>query len=158
MAEANLIVYRMGKVTFHIGTVHVTKPVLCSQLAPKENSDHRVCPPRPRVRLASVYLIENETKHSSFAPGLSLAAAMAYPILPISAFIGALLVLIPLPSHWRARNYATISLVAWLFILDIIYGVNSAVWIDNVRIRLLVWCDISKHSFMRVSLSDEMLT
>ncbi|KAI0651372.1 GPCR fungal pheromone mating factor [Trametes meyenii] len=68
---------------------------------------------------------------------------MAYPVLPLAAFLGALLVLIPVPSHWRARNYATVSLVFWLFTLDIIYGVNSAIWNDNVRIRLLVWCDIT---------------
>ncbi|OSD03756.1 B mating type pheromone receptor [Trametes coccinea BRFM310] len=68
---------------------------------------------------------------------------MAYPILPISAFIGAVLVLVPVPSHWRARNYATVSLVAWLFILDVIYGINSIVWRDNVEIKLLVWCDIT---------------
>nr|AYF56465.1 pheromone receptor [Coriolopsis trogii] len=68
---------------------------------------------------------------------------MAYPILPVTAFIGAVLVLIPLPSHWRARNYATVSLVAWLFLLDVIYGVNSTIWNDNVRIRFLVWCDIT---------------
>ncbi|KAH9856256.1 GPCR fungal pheromone mating factor [Lenzites betulinus] len=68
---------------------------------------------------------------------------MAYPILPITAFVGAFLVLIPVPSHWRARNYATVSLVAWLFVLDLIYGINSIVWSDNVRIRLLVWCDIT---------------
>ncbi|KAI0776713.1 GPCR fungal pheromone mating factor [Trametes elegans] len=68
---------------------------------------------------------------------------MAYPILPVSAFIGAFLVLIPVPSHWRARNYATVSLVAWLFVLDIVYGVNASIWSDNVRVRLLVWCDIT---------------
>ncbi|KAI0752093.1 GPCR fungal pheromone mating factor [Fomes fomentarius] len=68
---------------------------------------------------------------------------MAYVAFPVTAFIGAVLVLIPLPSHWRARNYATISLVGWLFLIDLIYGINSAVWNDNVRIRLLVWCDVT---------------
>ncbi len=71
---------------------------------------------------------------------------MANPALPITAFIGAILVLFPLPSHWRARNYATISLIAWLFVIDIIYGINSAIWNDNIRIQLLVWCDISAFS------------
>ncbi len=69
---------------------------------------------------------------------------MAYIAFPVIAFIGAVLVLIPLPSHWRARNYATISLVGWLFLIDLIYGINSAIWNDNVRIRLLVWCDVSE--------------
>nr|WCD39442.1 Ste3-5 [Ganoderma boninense] len=68
---------------------------------------------------------------------------MANTSLPVTAFIGAILVLVPLPSHWRARNYATISLVAWLFAIDLIYGINSIIWNDNVRIHLLVWCDIT---------------
>ena len=68
---------------------------------------------------------------------------MALLALPVTAFIGAVLVLIPLPSHWRARNYATISLVAWLFVVNLIYGINSTIWNDNIGIRLLVWCDIS---------------
>ncbi|KAM5538302.1 hypothetical protein V8D89_008033 [Ganoderma adspersum] len=72
-----------------------------------------------------------------------MAATMTHPALPITAFIGAVLVLVPLPSHWRARNYATVSLVGWLFAIDIIYGINSSIWNDNVRIHLLVWCDIT---------------
>ena len=66
--------------------------------------------------------------------------------LPLAAFIGAVLVLIPLPSHWRARNYATISLIFWLFVINLIYGINSTIWNDNIRIRFLVWCDISTYN------------
>ncbi|TBU56140.1 STE3-domain-containing protein [Dichomitus squalens] len=68
---------------------------------------------------------------------------MALIALPVTAFVGALLVLIPLPSHWRARNYATVSLVFWLFVINLIYGINSTIWNDNISIRLLVWCDIT---------------
>ncbi|RDX44940.1 fungal pheromone STE3G-protein-coupled receptor [Lentinus brumalis] len=68
---------------------------------------------------------------------------MAHLALPVTAFLGAIFVLIPLPSHWRARNYATVSLVFWLFLINILYGINSTIWNDNVRIRLLVWCDIT---------------
>nr|QQL12042.1 mating-type protein ste3.3 [Hypsizygus marmoreus] len=62
--------------------------------------------------------------------------------LPIGAFVSALLVLIPLPWHWRARNVPTLSIIAWLFISNVIFGVNSVVWAGNVRIVAPVWCDI----------------
>ncbi|TFK65310.1 STE3-domain-containing protein [Pluteus cervinus] len=68
---------------------------------------------------------------------------MKYPALPIFAFLSAVLVLIPLPWHWRARNVATLSIVVWLFAVDVIYGVNALVWADNFRVTIPVWCDIT---------------
>ncbi|KAF8153838.1 GPCR fungal pheromone mating factor [Crassisporium funariophilum] len=62
--------------------------------------------------------------------------------LPIGAFTAAVLVLIPLPWHWRARNVPTLSIIAWLFISNIIYGVNSIIWANNVNIVAPIWCDI----------------
>ncbi|GLB44316.1 putative pheromone A receptor [Lyophyllum shimeji] len=62
--------------------------------------------------------------------------------LPIAAFTAALLVLVPLPWHWRAKNVPTLSIVAWLFVSNVIYGVNAVVWAGNVRIVATVWCDI----------------
>ena len=69
---------------------------------------------------------------------------MRYPVFPVGAFFAALLVLIPLPAHWRSRNVATMSIIFWLFVMDIIDGVNTIVWDSNVRRHLFVWCDISK--------------
>ena len=66
-----------------------------------------------------------------------------HPELPYLAFIAAALVLVPLPWHWRARNVATLSIIAWLFFVDIIYGVDAVVWRHNVNIVVPVWCDIS---------------
>ena len=63
--------------------------------------------------------------------------------LSAGALIAAVLVLIPLPSHCRARNVAILSLIAWLFVVDLIYGVNTIVWAGNVEVRIVVWCDIS---------------
>ena len=57
---------------------------------------------------------------------------MQYPELPVVAFLAAFLVLVPLPLHWRARNIATLALIFWLFITDVIYGVNAIVWAGNV--------------------------
>lgn len=72
---------------------------------------------------------------------------MQYPELPIFAFISALLVIIPLPWHWRARNVAVLALMFWLFSVNIIYGVNAIVWAGNVRDPIPVWCDISRWLF-----------
>ncbi|KAF7320617.1 Pheromone receptor Rcb2 B44 [Mycena chlorophos] len=66
-----------------------------------------------------------------------------YDALPIGAFLAALLVLVPLPWHWRARNVPTLSIIAWLFISNIVLAVNSIVWAGNFEIRAEVWCDIA---------------
>lgn len=68
---------------------------------------------------------------------------MQYPELPICAFLAALLVLVPFPWHWRARNVATLSVMAWLFVVNLIYGVNAIIWAGNVNNPAPVWCDIS---------------
>ncbi|KZP27528.1 fungal pheromone STE3G-protein-coupled receptor [Athelia psychrophila] len=68
---------------------------------------------------------------------------MMHPELPIGAFLAAILCLIPLPWHWRARNVSTISLIAWLFISNIIYGVDAIIWRDSAVILVPVWCDIT---------------
>ncbi|KAJ7088261.1 pheromone A receptor-domain-containing protein [Mycena epipterygia] len=62
--------------------------------------------------------------------------------LSASAFIASALVLVPLPWHWRARNIPTLSIIAWLFLCNLTYGVNAIIWAGNVDIVLPVWCDI----------------
>ncbi|KAJ7749677.1 putative fungal pheromone GPCR, STE3-type [Mycena metata] len=57
-------------------------------------------------------------------------------------FVAAALVLVPLPGHWRARNIPTLSIISWLFVLNVSYGVNAVVWAGNADIVLPVWCDI----------------
>ncbi|KAF7373136.1 Pheromone receptor [Mycena sanguinolenta] len=65
-----------------------------------------------------------------------------FPALATSAFIASALVLVPLPWHWRARNVATLSIIAWLFVLNVSYAVNALIWAGNVNIVVPVWCDI----------------
>lgn len=67
-----------------------------------------------------------------------------FPGLPIASFLAAVLVLIPLPWHWRARNIPTLSIIFWLFVVNMTHGVNAIVWYHNVEIRLVVWCEISE--------------
>jgi pheromone a factor receptor len=79
--------------------------------------------------------------------------------LPIGAFVSATLVLVPLPWHWRARNIPTLSIIAWLFIANIIYGVNSLIWANNVRIVVPVWCDIGEeYSWLCIFVSNRPST
>ncbi|KAI6030039.1 Rcb2.42 [Pisolithus marmoratus] len=63
--------------------------------------------------------------------------------LPVGAFIAAGLVLVPLPWHWRARNVAMLSTIAWLFVLNIIYAIDAIIWAGNVTDSAPVWCDIT---------------
>ncbi|KAG2154384.1 GPCR fungal pheromone mating factor [Suillus bovinus] len=66
-----------------------------------------------------------------------------HPEFPPVSFLAALSLLLPLPSHWRAQNVATLSIIAWLFILNVVYGVDAIIWSDNVNIVIPVWCDIT---------------
>ncbi|KAJ7158042.1 Rcb2.42 [Mycena crocata] len=63
--------------------------------------------------------------------------------LAACAFAASVIVLVPLPWHWRARNIATLSIIAWLFILNLTYGVNAIIWAGNADILVPVWCDIA---------------
>jgi pheromone a factor receptor len=64
--------------------------------------------------------------------------------LPIVSFICTILVLIPLPWHWKARNVATLSIIVWLALCNIIRGINALVWAGSVVVKYPVWCDISE--------------
>ncbi|KAI0078449.1 fungal pheromone STE3G-protein-coupled receptor [Panus rudis PR-1116 ss-1] len=66
-----------------------------------------------------------------------------HPEFPYIAFISAVLVLLPVPWHFRAGNVATLSMIAWLFVVNIIYGVDAAVWGNTIKPTLTVWCDIT---------------
>ncbi|KAI0033047.1 GPCR fungal pheromone mating factor, partial [Vararia minispora EC-137] len=63
--------------------------------------------------------------------------------LPVGAFLAAALVLVPVSWHWRARSIPTLSIIAWLFLDNIILAVNAIVWSGNVNVVSLVWCDIA---------------
>lgn len=64
-------------------------------------------------------------------------------IAPVS-IIAALSLLLPLPWHWRSRNVATLSIIVWLFLINIVYAVDALLWGNSLRIMIPVWCDISK--------------
>ncbi|KAF9522493.1 pheromone A receptor-domain-containing protein [Crepidotus variabilis] len=68
---------------------------------------------------------------------------MLHPEFPPIAFLSAFSLLLPLPWHWRARNIGTLAIIFWLFISNMIYGIDALLWGDNVEVKLKVWCDIT---------------
>ncbi|KAG8732113.1 hypothetical protein FRC12_019415, partial [Ceratobasidium sp. 428] len=42
-----------------------------------------------------------------------------------------------------ARNVATLSIIAWLSLINITRGINAIVWADTVVVKYPVWCDIT---------------
>ncbi|KZT19583.1 fungal pheromone STE3G-protein-coupled receptor [Neolentinus lepideus HHB14362 ss-1] len=78
-------------------------------------------------------------------------APFPHPELPVGAFLAAFLVLFPLPWHWRARNIATIAIMLWLFVINVVNAVNSIVWAGNIIIRIPVWCDITTKIYIGAS-------
>ncbi|WWC87188.1 uncharacterized protein L201_002074 [Kwoniella dendrophila CBS 6074] len=68
---------------------------------------------------------------------------MRHPDYPFWSFLSMLLVILPLHWHTRARNIATLSLIFWLFLANLVTFVNSLVWAGNYRDNNPVWCDIS---------------
>jgi len=69
-----------------------------------------------------------------------------HPELAQVAFIAAFSLILPLPWHWRAGNVATLSIIGWLFVLDIIYAIDVIIWAGNVDSVATLWCDISTSS------------
>ncbi|PVG02655.1 STE3-domain-containing protein [Serendipita vermifera] len=66
-----------------------------------------------------------------------------YPSYPIACFFTMMLVLFPIPAHWKAGNIATLSLAAWTFFGLLMFMVNTIVWHGNIRNPYPVWGDIS---------------
>jgi hypothetical protein len=112
----------------------------------------------PQIRLKYLKWQRRAQNYALNSP-LLLFTAMQHPELPIFAFLAAVLVLIPLSWHWKARNVATLSIIAWLFVVNFIYGVNSIIWAGNVNNPVPVWCDISMSPFFlgQGSLLNDML-
>ncbi|KAF5342938.1 hypothetical protein D9758_014952 [Tetrapyrgos nigripes] len=66
-----------------------------------------------------------------------------YPAFPILAFIGFILVLIPLPWHIQAWNSGTSLFMIWTALGCLNFFINAIVWRNDAIDRAPVWCDIS---------------
>lgn len=72
---------------------------------------------------------------------------MTHYELPILAFLAALLVLIPLPFHWRTGNVAILAIIAWAFAVDLVYSINATIWANNASNAFPIWCDVGEELF-----------
>ncbi|KAG9310936.1 putative fungal pheromone GPCR, STE3-type [Chiua virens] len=67
----------------------------------------------------------------------------AYPLFPVFAFMGFVLVLIPLPWHIQIRNVGTCAYIFWASVACLFQFINSVVWRNNALNLAPVWCDIT---------------
>lgn len=82
----------------------------------------------------------------------SSSSAESYAFTVMTA-LGMFLVLLPLPWHWQARNFGTLLYIAWTFIGNLIYFVNSIVWRGNMANPSPIWCDISTKLAIGISIA-----
>ncbi|KAI0632778.1 pheromone A receptor-domain-containing protein [Trametes polyzona] len=67
----------------------------------------------------------------------------SYPAFPILAFLGFLVVLVPLPWHLQAWNSGTCLFMFWTALASLNLFINSIVWHGNALNVAPAWCDIS---------------
>jgi multidrug transporter EmrE-like cation transporter len=60
------------------------------------------------------------------------------------AFLGFLLVCVPLPWHWQARNAGTCLYMIWTGIGCLNVFINSIIWANDAVNYAPIWCDICK--------------
>jgi pheromone a factor receptor len=68
---------------------------------------------------------------------------MRDPYFPIACAIATVLVLIPSPWHWKARNFGTLIFIFWTVVGNVIFFVKSIVWAGNLNNPAPIWCDIA---------------
>ncbi|KAI6118365.1 putative fungal pheromone GPCR, STE3-type [Pisolithus sp. B1] len=74
-----------------------------------------------------------------------------YPLFPTFAFLGFIVVLIPLPWHLQAWNSGTCMYIIWTALGCLLHFVNAVVWRNNALNVAPVWCDISTKAFIGAS-------
>ncbi|KAH9856258.1 STE3-domain-containing protein [Lenzites betulinus] len=72
-----------------------------------------------------------------------LPADPTYPLLPIFAFLGFIVGLIPLSWHLQAWNAGTCVYMIWASFACLIQFINSIIWKSSLQDVAPVWCDIS---------------
>ena len=66
--------------------------------------------------------------------------------LPVMSAIAAALIVVSLPSQWRARNVAIVVFIIASFLLHVFNVANSIVWAGNVDNVAPIWCDFCESS------------
>ncbi|VDB87071.1 unnamed protein product [Peniophora sp. CBMAI 1063] len=75
------------------------------------------------------------------------AADPTYPLFPIASFLAAALLLLILLSRFVRQNWnlGVCFLSFWLFVVNVISGMNAIIWSDSNEIKLYIYCDIVSH-------------
>lgn len=76
---------------------------------------------------------------------------MRDPSFPTFCALGAVLMLLPLPWHLKARNSGTLIHVGWTFSACVVFFINSIIWAGNVDDIAPVWCDIASRFVIALS-------
>ncbi|WVQ78574.1 hypothetical protein IAT38_000660 [Cryptococcus sp. DSM 104549] len=69
--------------------------------------------------------------------------AFAHPEYLAPSVVALVLALYPLPWHLRTRNIATLTMIFWMTMLNIVHTVNCVVWAEDATPRANWWGDIS---------------
>ncbi|KAF8884493.1 STE3-like pheromone receptor [Infundibulicybe gibba] len=77
----------------------------------------------------------------------------SYPAFSIFAFLGFVLVLVPLPWHLQAWNSGTCLFMIWTAIGCLNLFINSIVWHGNIIDWAPIWCDISTRLIVGISVA-----
>ncbi|QRV82261.1 STE3-type pheromone receptor [Ceratobasidium sp. AG-Ba] len=62
------------------------------------------------------------------------------------------LLLLPSPWHWKARNTGTLLYIGWAVTGNFIFMVNSIIWNGNYEKELHGWCDVVIHLIIGMSI------
>jgi len=80
-----------------------------------------------------------------------MAADPTYPLYPVTAFVGFVLALIPLPWHLQSWNSGTCYYMIWTALACLNEFINSVIWANTVLDVAPVWCDVSTRITIGVS-------
>ncbi|KAJ7759923.1 pheromone A receptor-domain-containing protein [Mycena metata] len=77
----------------------------------------------------------------------------SYPLYPVFAFLGFVVVLIPLPWHFQAWNAGTCLFMIWTALACLNNFINSVMWHNSIIDYAPVWCDISTRLTVGISVA-----
>lgn len=64
--------------------------------------------------------------------------------LPGFSFLSIALLILILPGQVHSYSILSVSIMAWLFLCNLIHGINSVLWSGNQAVHVPAWCDICK--------------
>jgi hypothetical protein len=70
----------------------------------------------------------------------------SYPLYPIASLLCSALLLLVLATHFvrQSWNLGLSLLCIYLFLENLVDGINSIIWADNADVKAYVYCDIGQ--------------